>query len=140
MPKVQYSITIKAPIHKVWEAITTTEIAQQWTGSVIKTDWKVGSQVDYTCYNEDCSIMIYEGRTMKWIGTIAVLEEDSRYLIIYPEGAEHCSIDEEYSMEKIDEQTTILHFTSNFTNQEIADDYAKGVVGLFKDLQKMLEN
>jgi uncharacterized protein YndB with AHSA1/START domain len=140
MPKVQYSITIKAPIHKVWGAVTTTELAQQWTGSVIKTDWKVGSQVDYTCYNEDGSVMVYEGRKMQWIGTIAVLEEDSRYLIIYPDGAQHCSIDEEYSLEKVDENNTILHFVSNFTNQEIADDYAKGVVGLFKDLQKMLEN
>jgi uncharacterized protein YndB with AHSA1/START domain len=140
MPKVQYSITIKAPINKVWEAITTTELAQQWTGSVIKTDWKVGSEVNYSCYNEDGSVMIYQGRSMQWIGTIAILEQDSKYLIVYPLGAQHCSIDEEYSLEKVDEQTTILHFVSNFTNQDIADDYTKGVDGLFKGLQKMLEN
>ena len=43
------SITIAAPIEKVWEALTTPEIIKQWFFGVdTATDWKVGSPLVHT--------------------------------------------------------------------------------------------
>ncbi len=44
----QTSVAIKAPIEKVWEALTTPRLIQQYfMGIEIKTDWKVGSPISY---------------------------------------------------------------------------------------------
>lgn len=40
------SITIKAPVERVWEALTTPELIKQWFFGVDTTsDWKVGSSI-----------------------------------------------------------------------------------------------
>jgi uncharacterized protein YndB with AHSA1/START domain len=43
------SITIGAPIEKVWDALTTPELIRRWFfGVETKTDWKVGSPLVHT--------------------------------------------------------------------------------------------
>ena len=43
------TITIKAPIQKVWEIITNPETVKQWQfGSDLTTDWKIGSDIKFS--------------------------------------------------------------------------------------------
>ena len=46
MTELQESITIEAPVERVWEAITTPEQIKQWFFGVdTETDWKEGSPI-----------------------------------------------------------------------------------------------
>jgi len=41
-------ITIHAPVSKVWDVITKPELVKQWQyGSILTTDWKVGSDIRF---------------------------------------------------------------------------------------------
>ena len=45
----RYQTVIKAPVEKVWEALTNPEIVKQYFfGSDQKTDWNIGSQILWT--------------------------------------------------------------------------------------------
>lgn len=58
-----YRTTIKAPIEKVWDALTNPELVKQYFfGSNQETDWKVGSPVIWTGE--------YEGTTYVDKGTV----------------------------------------------------------------------
>lgn len=44
--KIHYKTTVKAPIDKVWEALTNPEIVKQYFfGTELITDWKVGNDI-----------------------------------------------------------------------------------------------
>lgn len=48
-PKSTYQTTIKAPVGKVWDALTKSEIVKQYFfGSDQETDWKVGGPIRWT--------------------------------------------------------------------------------------------
>jgi uncharacterized protein YndB with AHSA1/START domain len=48
-PVATYRTTIKAPVERVWEALTNAEIVKQYFfGSNQQTDWKVGSPIKWT--------------------------------------------------------------------------------------------
>lgn len=54
--KINYQTVIKAPIDKVWDALTNPAIVKQYFfGSNQQTDWKVGSPIYFTGE--------YEGKT-----------------------------------------------------------------------------
>ncbi len=43
------TIIIKAPLQKVWDALTKPELVKQWQyGSDLTTDWKVGSDIRFS--------------------------------------------------------------------------------------------
>ncbi|MEO8232303.1 MAG: SRPBCC family protein [Ignavibacteriota bacterium] len=43
------TITIKAPIQKVWDIITKPEAVKKWQfGSDLTTDWKIGSDIKFS--------------------------------------------------------------------------------------------
>jgi uncharacterized protein YndB with AHSA1/START domain len=44
--RIEHSITIGAPVARVWEALTTPELIRQWfLGVDTETDWKKGSPI-----------------------------------------------------------------------------------------------
>ncbi len=48
MAKNISTIIIKAPLQKVWDALTKPELLKQWQyGSDVITDWKVGSDIRF---------------------------------------------------------------------------------------------
>ncbi len=60
-------ITIKAPITKVWEALTRPDLIQQYLfGTHVTTDWRVGSSITYEG--------IWEGKPYKDKGVILQVE------------------------------------------------------------------
>ncbi len=48
----QSSITIKTTPKRVWDTLTTNEGITRCMPSIkVISDWKIGSDVEYTCYN-----------------------------------------------------------------------------------------
>jgi uncharacterized protein YndB with AHSA1/START domain len=65
--KAQTSITINAPVTKVWKALTDPKAIKQFMfGADVKTDWKVGSPIVYTGE--------YQGKPYKEKGEIIAFE------------------------------------------------------------------
>ena len=62
-----YQTTIKAPVEKVWEALTKPEIVKQYFfGSDQKTSWKVGSPILWTGEYEGTSY-VDKGTVLEFI-------------------------------------------------------------------------
>jgi uncharacterized protein YndB with AHSA1/START domain len=48
MPRNISTLVIKAPIQKVWDALTIPELVKKWQyGSDLITDWKLGSEIRF---------------------------------------------------------------------------------------------
>jgi uncharacterized protein YndB with AHSA1/START domain len=65
--RITDSVTIKAPIERVWEALTTPELIKEWFFGVdTETDWKVGSPIVHRGE--------YQGRPYEDKGSILAIE------------------------------------------------------------------
>jgi uncharacterized protein YndB with AHSA1/START domain len=47
MKQIEQTYTINAPVEKVWEALTSAEIAEQWGAAPAKVNPKVGGEYSY---------------------------------------------------------------------------------------------
>ncbi len=47
MKQIEQTYTIKAPVEKVWQALTTAEMAEQWGASPAKVDAREGGEYSY---------------------------------------------------------------------------------------------
>lgn len=71
-----YKTTIKAPVEKVWEALTTREIVKKYFfDSNQETDWKVGSPIRWTGD--------YEGKQYEDKGTVLEFVPNKRLAFSY---------------------------------------------------------
>lgn len=62
-----YEITIVAPIDAVWLALTNSnEISQYMKNIQVVSDWRVHTDIEYTCYNDDGTIMEWNNMKMVW--------------------------------------------------------------------------
>lgn len=74
--KSTYQTVVKAPVEKVWEALTKAEIVKQYFfGSNQETDWKVGSPITFTGE--------YEGQSYKDKGTVLEYVPNKRLSFSY---------------------------------------------------------
>lgn len=65
--RTEESISINAPIHQVWEALTTPELIKRWFFGVdTETDWRVGSPIVHKGE--------YQGKPYEDKGTILQIE------------------------------------------------------------------
>jgi uncharacterized protein YndB with AHSA1/START domain len=63
------TITINAPVSKVWDALTRPDLIKQYLfGTTVTTDWQVGSPITYEG--------IWEGKAYKDKGTILQVEPE----------------------------------------------------------------
>ena len=47
MPNLEMSVTINAPVEKVWQALTDAKLAKKWGAGPAKVDPKVGGEFSY---------------------------------------------------------------------------------------------
>jgi uncharacterized protein YndB with AHSA1/START domain len=76
---IEQSIEIEAPVERVWDVLTTTQLIRHWGSAFLpgiraESDWKPGSGVFWR--REDGKLAI--------IGTIAEIEPCSRLKVAYP--------------------------------------------------------
>ena len=126
MFKNNYEIVIHAPVEKVWSALTDSgEIAKYMKNVKVISDWKQGSDIEYTCYNTDGSIMEWNNMKMIWKGSIEIYDENKEFTCVYP-NSESGLTKESYFLEKIDQNTTTVVLIQHTISQKIADDYRDG--------------
>ena len=79
MAKNISTIYLKAPIEKVWNALTKPELVKQWQcGSDLITDWKVGNEIRFK--NE------WEGQVFEQWGTVleVIPNQKIKYSLFFP--------------------------------------------------------
>lgn len=135
-----FEIVIDTPIEKVWHAITNTYAFTEWMKSVrVETDWKEGSEITYTCYEENGQVLQWQGMNMIWHGIIKSLVKNKEFTCVYPSKTTGL-LDESYFLESINNHQTKLIQIQNLISQEVADGYKDGVLHSLDLLKVYLEN
>jgi uncharacterized protein YndB with AHSA1/START domain len=131
-------IKIKASVNKVWSAITTSkELESYMTNMKIISNWKVDSDIVYTCYYPDGSVMLWNDKEMIWKGVITEMVTNSRFVVEYDGSA---GIKKEtYEIEEIDTNTTKVVFTQEANDPETAKGYDEGNRETLKLMKEYLE-
>jgi len=74
--KITYRTTINAPVEKVWNALTNPEMVKKYFfGSDLRTDWKVGSTINFTGE--------YEGKSYNDKGIVQEYEPNRKLVFSY---------------------------------------------------------
>ena len=84
MFKNTYQETIHCSIQNVWSALTNSQEIEAYMKNIkVVSNWHQGASIEYTCYNQDGSIMEWESMPMAWKGKIEVLDENKEFTCQY---------------------------------------------------------
>jgi uncharacterized protein YndB with AHSA1/START domain len=130
----RYTTIIKAPVEKVWDALTNPEIIQQYLfGSHQETDWKVGSPVIWTGE--------YEGTTYTDKGTVLEYIPNQRLAFSYlsswsgKEDLPENYLEVSYTVKPVNEGTELTIVQSNYDEEKVKhseNNWAMVIDGLKK--------
>lgn len=135
--KSTYKTTIKAPVHKVWDALTNPEIVKQYFfGSNLETDWSVGSLIFFKGE--------YEGKSYEDKGIVLEYTPNKKLVFSYlsnwsgledsPENYLRVS----YEVEAIGEQTQLTINQSNY-DEEKAQHSEGNWKSVIDEMRKLIE-
>ena len=131
------SITINTSPEKVWEVLTTSEGITKCLPSIkVLSEWKLGSNVEYTCYSPDGSIMIWNDKQMIWNGEITEFETNKIYSVEY--NGSGGIIKETYSLENQNSEIK-LNFMQECIDEQTARNYIEGNEFTLSAIKKYLE-
>jgi uncharacterized protein YndB with AHSA1/START domain len=135
-----FEIEINVPIEKVWLVLTNSAEFNKWMKSVkVESDWKQGSEIIYTCYDESGKVMQWEGMDMIWHGNIKTIDENKKLTCVYTSKSAGL-IEESYFLEKLNEHKTKLNQVQTLISQEVADGYKEGTSQTLELLKIHLES
>jgi uncharacterized protein YndB with AHSA1/START domain len=135
-----FEIILNASVEKVWSALTNTNEFNTWMKNVkVQTDWNQGSEITYTCYDENGNVMKWNDIEMIWNGRIKTIEMCKEMTCIYPDKSTGL-IDESFYLEMLSEDSTKLIQVQTLISQEVADGYNEGVNHTLVMLKNYLEN
>lgn len=139
MKKSTQEIQIASPISEVWKALTTKSEMEAWAKNVtVDTDWKVGTPIVFTCYDEKGAIAELQGKKMIFDGVIEIANENSELSYVYPNklfGIEK----ESYLLKKMGEKSTLVKMTQVYSTDEDAKGSEDGQKQILEMLKKYLE-
>ena len=139
MFKNAYQQTINAPVQSVWFALTHSQEIESYMKNIkVISDWHQGASIEYTCYEQNGSIMEWEGMAMIWKGVIEVLDENKEFTCLYPD-TETGLVKERYLLQVIDANTTNLIFEQYTITAEMGQKYKDGTQETLKLLKSFLE-
>lgn len=134
-----FEIEINASIDKVWTAITNTEQVSAWMPNIkVETNWQKGSDITYTCYDENGNVFQWNGIDMIWNGCIEIIEEHKEFTCKYPSQSGGL-IQESYLLQPIHSEKTLFKQVQTLVSQEIADGYKEGTAHTLELLKRYLE-
>jgi uncharacterized protein YndB with AHSA1/START domain len=132
------TITIKGPVSKVWEAITTSEpYSIYFMGTKVISDWKVGKPILF--------IGTWQGKDYTDKGTILKLENEKTFQYNYWSGFSGLAdIPENYmlitfQLKPLGSETELTLTQENFNNEEQYKHSGPGWDGVLKAMKEMLE-
>ena len=132
-------IEINAPAAQVWQPLTNTSILNRWMKNVkVETDWKQGSTITYTCYDEKGDVFIWNGQKMIWDGIIKKFDENQEFICSYPDESTGL-IEESYFLEILSSTKTKLVQLQIFNHQAVADAYKEGTLEMLNLLKVYVE-
>lgn len=133
----QHSISINSPVEKVWFTLTNSgELSKYMPAIKVVSDWRQGSSIEYTCYNEDGTITIWNNAPMVWSGTIEKLQTNATFTVKYNGSTGVLSETYELSTEG---NITKVDFIQELTSQEVANNYIEGNEYSLNSLKTYLE-
>ena len=132
------SITIEAPLAKIWDALTRPELVKQYFfGTNLVTDWKIGSPVLFRGE--------WEGKAYEDKGTVLSFDPMKGLSFNYWSGFSGLEDRPElrqiirYAIDETPEGVRVSVEQSNVDTQERADHSAKNWQGVLAGLKKLLE-
>jgi len=135
----KFEIEINASIKDVWLALTnSTEVSKWMNNTKVQTNWKQGSEITYTCFDEIGNVTQWAGMNMIWKGNIKVIDEQKELTCVYPDKLTGLE-EESYFLEKLSDDKTKLIQIQKLTSQEVADGYKEGTVQTLELLKNHLE-
>lgn len=121
-----HEIIIKSNISNVWRILTSSdELPRYLIQMKVVSDWKVGSPIVFTHYEEDGSITEWNDEPMIWNGVIEVLETNKQYDVGYVDGSGGL-VRESYILEEISPHETKVYFHQEAISNEFAKNYREG--------------
>ena len=133
----QYTISINSTLDKVWEVLTTNGGITKFLPSIkVLSEWKLGSNVEYTCYSPDGSVMLWDDKEMIWKGKIVEFDVNKTYSVDY--NGSGGLVKETYEL-KTENDTVKLTFTQECVNEKIAQGYEAGNAFTLQAIKKYLE-
>lgn len=132
------SVTINAPVSKVWDALTNPEQIKKYLfGTETKSDWKVGSPITFTGE--------WEGKAYVDKGTILELVKEKTLKYNYwsnftgekDEPANYSNIT--YSLSEQNGKTVFTVTQDNFKTTELVEHSEKNWGIVFNTIKEMLE-
>ncbi len=131
-------VIINAPVKKVWTALTDGGIIKEWQNVNVETDWKEGSKIMYTLYDDKGNVMTWNGRQMVWDGIIDKMVVHKELTCIYPSKATGLE-KETYTLVEMFPEVTKVNFAQECITQEAAEGYKDGTKKTLQKLQEFLE-
>lgn len=135
--KSSYQTTIKAPIHKVWDALINPEMVKQYFfGSDQITDWKVGSKILWTGE--------YEGTTYEDKGIVKEFVHNKKLSYAYLsswsglEDKPENYLSVSYEVNEVENGTELSIVQSNY-NEEKAKHSKENWAVVIDGLKKLVE-
>ncbi|HSX16993.1 MAG TPA: SRPBCC family protein [Patescibacteria group bacterium] len=133
------TIVINAPANKVWQTLTTPELAKQYLfGSDVTADWRVGGAITYAG--------MWEGKKFEDKGTILTLEPNKQLTTTHfsplsgkedkPENYHTVS----YTLDEDAGKTTVTLTQDNNETQEEADHSTQNWNMALESLKKVVES
>ncbi len=130
------TVSIKAPIEKVWDALTKPELVKQWLfGTDMKTTWEVGSEITYSGE--------WDGKAYTDKGTVLAVEPNKSIQTSYwsaawgkddkPENYVNVS----YDLEQQGDETKVT--ITQDTDEVAKDQSTQNWTTVLESMKKMLE-
>jgi uncharacterized protein YndB with AHSA1/START domain len=136
----KFEIEINASAAQVWQALTNTSILNRWMKNVkVETDWKQGSNITYTCYDEKGDVFVWNGQKMIWNGIIKKFDDNQEFTCYYPDESTGL-IEESYFLEILSSTKTKLVQLQIFNHQAVADAYKEGTLEMLNLLKDEVEH
>ncbi len=132
-------IEIQAPVHEVWNALSTTEGMHMWIDWVkVSTDWQVNGPIAFTICDDNGEAMEYNGSKMIFNGVIEVKKELKEITYSFP--GKMAGIEREsYVLDVINTGTTGVSFTQTCSSEERAKEQEEDQQQLMETLKRKLE-
>jgi uncharacterized protein YndB with AHSA1/START domain len=132
-------IIVNAPVHKVWDAITDINKINKWLKNVkVQTDWKEGSPILYTSYDNSGRILTLNGKRLIWDGIIERIHEPKELVTVFPSKAIGLE-KESYHLVEVYPEVTRISFNQEYLGDELKEEYKQGSAELLQHLKDYLE-
>jgi uncharacterized protein YndB with AHSA1/START domain len=120
------TITINSAAQNIWHSLTTSDEVSRYMKSIkVISDWQVGANIEYICFDDNGEVLEWNGTKMIWKGIIKEFVPNSWFVVDYS-GSSTGITQEKYTLEELAENQTKVTFEQSATNDEIANSYKEG--------------